>query len=87
MPSLGRSTHAARTYFVARGPSLAGTDHAPSSTADSDPALWDMPPKPKWMRWSTCARLEQRYDRYDDVLDDHLIGVVARLMKLTNRPG
>jgi hypothetical protein len=46
---------------------------------DSDPASWDLPPKPKWMRWSTYSRLEERFDTYEEVLDDRLIGVIARL--------
>jgi hypothetical protein len=45
------------------------------------------PPKPKWMRWSTYGRLEDRFDNYEDVLDDHVIGVVARLMGRTGEPG
>jgi hypothetical protein len=32
------------------------------------------------MRWSTYLRLEARFDRYEDVLDDHLIGAFARFM-------
>jgi hypothetical protein len=46
-----------------------------------DPAAWDLPPKPKWMRWSTYQRFVERFDQYEDSLDDHLIGVVARLMR------
>jgi len=34
-----------------------------------DPDEWDMPPKPKWMRWKTYNRYEAKFDRYEDVLD------------------
>jgi hypothetical protein len=54
---------------------------------DCDPELWELPPKPKGMRWSTYLRLEQRFDRYEEVLDDHLIGVIARLMGRTGELG
>ena len=54
---------------------------------DHDPALWDLPPKPKWMRWSTYSRLEEKYDHYEWILDDHLIGVVAHLVALDAKRG
>jgi hypothetical protein len=44
-------------------------------------------PKPKWIRWSTYGRLEERFDRYEEVLDDYLKGVIASLMALTAKPG
>jgi hypothetical protein len=40
---------------------------------DRDPDEWDLPPKPKWMRWRTYNRYVERYDAYEDVLD---LGVV-----------
>jgi hypothetical protein len=45
-----------------------------------DPDEWDLPPKPKWMRWSTYNRYVHRFDSYEDILDQHTIGVAARLM-------
>ena len=42
---------------------------------------WDLPPKPKWMRWSTYRRHMERFDRYEETLENHLVGVVARLMR------
>jgi hypothetical protein len=54
---------------------------------DCDPDDWELPPKPKWMRWSTYSRLEQRFDTYEEILDDHLIGVIARLMGPSAGPG
>ncbi len=45
-----------------------------------DPDEWDLPPKPKWMRWSTYNRLEARFDHYEDVLDTGLLEIAARLL-------
>jgi hypothetical protein len=33
-----------------------------------DPDEWDLPPKPKWMRWHTYARHVQKFDHYEGVL-------------------
>jgi hypothetical protein len=30
--------------------------------ADFDPDEWDLPPKPKWMRWRTYNRYVERFD-------------------------
>jgi hypothetical protein len=45
-----------------------------------DPDEWDLPPKPKWMRWSKYNRYVQKFDSYEDILDRHTIEVAARLM-------
>jgi hypothetical protein len=37
--------------------------------ADLDPDEWELPPKPKWMRWSTYNRLVDRFDSYEEILD------------------
>jgi hypothetical protein len=34
-----------------------------------DPDDWDLPPKPKWMRWRTYNRLVERFDTYDDMTE------------------
>jgi hypothetical protein len=31
-----------------------------------DPADWELPPKPKWMRWATYNRYVERFDHYDE---------------------
>jgi hypothetical protein len=54
---------------------------------DSDPTLWELPPKPKWMRWSTYSRLEERFDTYEEILDDYLIGLMDLLEALEGKPG
>jgi hypothetical protein len=44
-----------------------------------DPDDWDLPPKPKWMRWRTYDQAVRKYDRYETVLDSGLELLVARL--------
>jgi hypothetical protein len=53
---------------------------------DLDPDDWEMPPKPKWMRWRTYKRLEERFEAYDDMTypDDSTLCALAA--KLTRRP-
>jgi hypothetical protein len=45
-----------------------------------DPDEWDLPPKPKWMRWRTYNHHEQRFDAYEDILDQQTLALVTRLM-------
>jgi hypothetical protein len=45
-----------------------------------DPDEWDLPPKPKWMRWHTYNRHEHKFDTYENVLNQHTFAVVARFM-------
>jgi hypothetical protein len=47
--------------------------------ADLDPDEWVLPPKPKWMRWSTYRRHLGRYDAYEQILDEGTVDLVARL--------
>jgi hypothetical protein len=49
--------------------------------ADLDPGEWDLPPKPKWMRWSTYNRHVERYDAYEDILDRGTFALMAKLME------
>jgi hypothetical protein len=37
---------------------------------DCDPDEWDLPPKPKWMRWATYNRFVERFDRYEAILSE-----------------
>jgi hypothetical protein len=51
---------------------------------DLNPEEWELPPKPKWMRWRTYHRLAERFDAYDDMTypdDSTLPALVARLMR------
>jgi hypothetical protein len=36
---------------------------------ERDPDDWDLPPKPKWMRWRTYNRHVGKYDEYEAILD------------------
>ena len=44
-----------------------------------DPEEWDLPPKPKWMRYQ---RFVERFERYEAMLD---AGSLSRAMKLMKR--
>jgi hypothetical protein len=51
---------------------------------DLDPDDWELPPKPKWMRWRTYNRLVERFDAYDDMTypdDSTLPALVAKLSR------
>jgi hypothetical protein len=47
-----------------------------------DPEEWDLPPKPKWMRWKTYHRLVEQFERYEAMLD---AGALSRVSKLVRR--
>ena len=49
--------------------------------ADEDHDAWDLPPKPKWMRWSTYNRYVDRFDRYEGQLDYGCAALAAKLGK------
>ena len=44
-----------------------------------DPDAWDLPPKPKWMRWRTYNRAVEKFDRYESILDKGTFALVAKL--------
>jgi hypothetical protein len=46
-----------------------------------DPQDWDLPPKPKWMRWRTYHRLVERFERYEAALDAGALSQAIKLMK------
>jgi hypothetical protein len=43
-----------------------------------DPDKWDLPPKPKWMRWATYNRYVERFDDYERMLDQASISSVVK---------
>jgi len=45
---------------------------------DLDPEDWDLPPKPKWMRWATYNRYVERFDNYEEMLDTASIASVIK---------
>jgi hypothetical protein len=49
------------------------------SLGQFDPDEWSFPPKPKGTRWKTYHRLEQKFDRYEDILDSGIESLVAKL--------
>jgi hypothetical protein len=50
--------------------------------ADLDPDEWDLPPKPKWMRWKTYDRNVERFDHYEADLDRGCAMLAAKLIGL-----
>jgi hypothetical protein len=50
--------------------------------ADLDPNEWDLPPKPKWMRWKTYNRHVDRFERYEAELDYGCVSLAAKLGEL-----
>jgi hypothetical protein len=48
--------------------------------ADLDPDEWELPPKPKWMRWSAYNRLVDRFDVYEEILERGIAGLMAKLL-------
>ncbi|CAN5193647.1 hypothetical protein BH10PSE11_BH10PSE11_08410 [soil metagenome] len=47
-----------------------------------DPDDWDLPPKPKGMRWATYNRHTEKFDGYGDILDSGIVDLVAKLGSL-----
>jgi hypothetical protein len=48
---------------------------------DCDPDEWELPPKPKWMRWRTYNRLVERFDSYEEILDRGIVGLMAKFLE------
>jgi hypothetical protein len=48
--------------------------------ANLDPDEWDLPPKPKWMRWATYNKYSERYDHYEDILDYGCVALAAKFL-------
>ena len=47
---------------------------------DLDPDEWDLPPKPKWMRWRTYNRYVERYDAYEATLEYGIAELMAKFL-------
>jgi hypothetical protein len=45
-----------------------------------DPDEWDLPPKPKWMRWCTYTRLVEKFDAYKETVDQQISGLQLRAL-------
>jgi len=48
---------------------------------DYDPDEWELPPKPKWMRWRTYNRYVERFDRYEAILEDGIVELAAKFLE------
>jgi hypothetical protein len=46
-----------------------------------DPEEWDLPPKPKWMRWNTYNRYVERFDSYESILDGGIEELLAKFLQ------
>jgi hypothetical protein len=42
------------------------------SIGQFNPDDWELPPKPRWMRWKTYNRYEEKFDGYEEILDGSL---------------
>jgi len=49
--------------------------------ADLDPDDWELPPKRKWMRWRTYDRYVDRFDRYEEILNEGVAELMARFIR------
>jgi hypothetical protein len=47
---------------------------------ECDPDEWELPPKPKWMRWRTYNRHVERFDKYEAILADGIVEMMAKLL-------
>ena len=47
---------------------------------DCNPDEWDLPPKPKWMRWRTYDSYVERFDKYQAILDEGVEELWAKLV-------
>jgi hypothetical protein len=45
-----------------------------------DPDEWEVPPKPKRMRWTTYNRAVEKFDEYEEILDVSFLGRAAKLL-------
>jgi hypothetical protein len=45
-----------------------------------DPDEWDLPPKPKWMRWRTYEGHLERYDHYEAMLWNGVAELIAKFL-------
>jgi hypothetical protein len=47
---------------------------------DRNPDEWELPPKPKWMRWSSYHRYVERFDRYEAIVKEGVEELWAKLI-------
>jgi hypothetical protein len=49
------------------------------SVGGFNPGEWELPPKPKWMRWKTYNRMVEKFDRHEAMVEEGLAGALMRL--------
>ena len=82
-----RSRHAYRLVYKSQSMDRINRAHQGKARINSrlcsiggfDPDEWEIPPKPKWMRWNTYNRAEEKFDRYEAILNEGLAKLVAKL--------
>ena len=81
-PSMAQAGCVRLSICIARGPGLsrAGENQIPADWETEIPMTRDLPPKPKWMRWGTYNRHVQRFNEYEDVVEENTFGQLARLL-------
>jgi len=47
-----------------------------------NPDEWELPPKPKWMRWRTYKRAEEKFDGYEAVLEEQVVRLAAKFVRI-----
>jgi hypothetical protein len=47
---------------------------------DLNPDEWELPPKPKWMRWSKYNRLVEKFDSYEEILNRGIAELMAKFL-------
>jgi len=47
--------------------------------ADGALELWELPPKPKGMRWQTYDRYAKKFDKYEAILEEGIDELLAKL--------
>ena len=47
---------------------------------DLDPDEWELPPKPKWMRWHTYDKHVEKFDCYEGQLDALCLRTLQRIL-------
>jgi hypothetical protein len=83
-----RSRHVYRLAYASRSMGRIDRAHRGQAKINSrlcsrggfDPDDWSFPPKPKWMRWRTYNHAEEKFDRYQAILDEGTCELMAKLL-------
>jgi hypothetical protein len=51
--------------------------------ADLDLDDWHLPPKPKGMRWRTYHAYQEKFDRYEELIDYQCLQAAMRFLKFS----